>query len=238
MKKLLILKVFVGLVVFAMCGQVAAYDINDTTNINISEYALYGGNVVGTPTELGVAGNPGYFLWATDESRRDWYFAWQGDGSTDSWYEFDGHVYLSSESDGNSLSGVMSVGAIENSDWVFEGNDELVTNYNDQIDTEGWADIGIDAVKFSIVGNSLPSYLAFDLRMNEWFVNDNGQETYKGYAGASMAPYINIGEFNETSGEEDFKIAAPVPEPATILLFGAGLLGLAAYGRKRGFRRG
>jgi hypothetical protein len=33
---------------------------------------------------------------------------------------------------------------------------------------------------------------------------------------------------------EDMK---PVPEPATILLFGAGLLGLAAYGRKKGLGR-
>ena len=33
---------------------------------------------------------------------------------------------------------------------------------------------------------------------------------------------------------EDMK---PVPEPATILLFGAGLLGLAVYGRKKGFGR-
>jgi len=31
----------------------------------------------------------------------------------------------------------------------------------------------------------------------------------------------------------NLQVGAPVPEPATILLFGSGLIGLAWYGRKR-----
>lgn len=212
---------------FLIFGQAIAYDINDTTFIDINEYDTYYGGVFGQPTDLGVNGNPGYFLWTDDEGRRNWNIAWQGDG-TSTIYGFDGKMYLSSELDGNELTSI--------AEWSFEGapyEDEISYSDSDDIEFGGWANTGIDSITFSIVGDAMPSYLAFDLRMHV-YDSDGNRNTF---AGSGMADYIHIGALGETSGEEDFKIPAPVPEPATILLFGAGLLGLAAYGRKKGIKR-
>lgn len=69
-------------------------------------------------------------------------------------------------------------------------------------------------------GNFMSTYVGAQALLNE-LTNWNGT--------------ANLFAFSNPS-YQDYATRAPVPEPATMLLFGAGLIGLAGFGRKKLFK--
>ena len=89
--------------------------------------------------------------------------------------------------------------------YAFDGTGWI---YLDEVDN-GQHNISIDLALLNIDGQ-----LAVDLKVSNW---DNG----------NTSAYLDHSILSGTAE------TAPVPEPSTILLMGAGLLGLAGYNRKR-----
>jgi len=84
------------------------------------------------------------------------------------------------------------------------------------------------------------------LRLTDLVIQDNGEDSYDAYS-TYMAGFnaLSTDVFNNWSadgyrivnfideGMQDMIVKNPVPEPATMALFGIGLLGIALVGRKR-----
>lgn len=166
---------------------------------------------------------PTYYLWANDTMLTSWTLAWTG-GSNPmpdfSVPKFYGAIELEN-----------STGDF--TEYKFESNDSLGSTAGLIADFDAFATGGVDGINITINSWTNPSYIGFDLFLD---IVDNNDPTKsivgqvdgaKIFVGADLKSVASLGE------DGDFAVNAPVPEPATMILLGIGLLGVAGVTRRK-----
>lgn len=207
----------VGVGLLAGAGSVSALPFDDGI-FQLEDINTYGAfdpkDISSLPFDATNTDQYGYYIWS-NASRTDWTVLWTGDSTSDAnWTDFSGDITLY----GSEFSGAPT-------EILFEANDSVEVkgqNVNNVLEFDAWAGSGgeqwYDGFSFTLTNWSSPSYMTFDLKV--W---DN--------QGANG--HIWLGETGDNPLDSTFAVTAPVPEPATMLLFGAGLIGLAGVSARR-----